>query len=154
MALLEMVNYDDPLDPLRRFVPTPLRTRFRMGSLAVMVESNDFLLLPALSLDTASDDSSSAAVTWKLVRDFDAHGLLQEPLTLLTGQLTVVGMGAACVLGLDHERRELFCFVGSDVDTKTFQEYLVPFLCRLSREAAGTSSWQTVDGVKQDGLDA
>jgi hypothetical protein len=153
MAPLEMANYNDPLDPLRRFVPTPLKTRFRMGALAVMVESNDFSLLPALSLDTASDDSDSSAITWKLVRDFDAPGLLQEPVVLSTGQLTVVGMGPACVLGFDHERRELFCFIGRDVDRKTFQEYLVPFLCRLSGEAAGPNSRVTVDGVREDALD-
>jgi len=154
MALLETANYNDPLDPLRRFVPTPLRTRFRIGALTVLVETNDFSLLPALSLHTASDDSGSSARTWKLVRDFDAHGSLQEPLTLLTGQLTVVGMGPACVLGLDHERRELFCFIGRDVDTRTFQEYLVPLLCRLSAETPEPNSWQTADRVREDALEA
>jgi hypothetical protein len=154
MTRLEMANYNDPLDPLRRFVPTPLRTRFRIGALTVLVETNDFSLLPALSLHTASDDSGSSTRTWKLVRDFDAHGLLQEPLTLCTGQLTVVGMGPACVLGIDHERRELFCFIGRDVDTKTFQEYLVPFLCRLSGGAPEPNSWQVVEGVKEDALEA
>jgi hypothetical protein len=138
MAPLEITNYNDPLDPLRRFVPTPLRTRFRLGAFTVKVESNDFSLLPALSLDTASEDFGSSTLTWTLVRDLDAHGLLEAPLTLVTGQLTLVEMGPACVLGFDHERRELFCFIGRDVDTKTFQEYLVPFLCRLSGETAGT----------------
>jgi hypothetical protein len=154
MALLEMGNYNDPLDPLRRFVPTPLRTRFRMGARTVMVESNDFSLLPTFSLDTTSEDSDVPALTWKLVRDFDAHGLIQDPLTLMTGQLTVVGMGPACMLGFDHGRRELFCFIGRDVDSKTFQEYLVPFLCRISGKAAEPKSWETVDGVREDALDA
>jgi hypothetical protein len=154
MGPLEIANYNDPLDPLRRFVPTPLRTRFRLGACTVKVESNDFSLLPALSLDTASEDFGSSTLTWTLVRDLDAHGLLEEPLTLVTGQLTVVGMGQACVLGFDHERCELFCFIGRDVDTKTFQEYLVPFLCRLSGETAGPCLSETVDGVKEDALDA
>lgn len=154
MAPLEIANYNDPLDPLRRFVPTPLRTRFRLGAFTVKVESNDFSLLPPLSLDAASVDSDFFCLTWKLVRDLDAHGVLEEPLTLVTGQLTVVGMGPACVLGFDHQRRELFCFIGRDVDTKTFQEYLVPFLCRLSGETAGPCLSETVDGVKEDALDA
>ena len=154
MAPLEIANYNDPLDPLRRFVPTPLRTRFRLGAFTVKVESNDFSLLPALSLDAASDDSDFFSLTWKLIRDLDAHGPLEEPLTLVTGQLTVVGMGPACILGFDLQRRELFCFIGRDVDTKTFQEYLVPFLCRLSCETAGPCLSETVDGVKKDALDA
>lgn len=154
MAPLEITNYNDPLDPLRRFVPTPLRTRFRLGAFTVKVESNDFSLLPALSLDATPVDSGFFCFTWKLVRDFDAHGFLEEPLTLVTGQLTVVGMGPACVVGFDHARRELFCFIGRDVDAKTFQEYLVPFLCRLSAEAAGPCLPETVDGVKEDALDA
>jgi hypothetical protein len=154
MGPLEIANYNDPLDPLRRFVPTPLRMRFRLGTFLVKVESNDFSLLPTFSLDSASDDSDFLTVTWKLVRDLDAHGLLEEPLTLVTGQLTVVEMGPACVLGFDHGQRELFCFIGRDVDRNTFQEYLVPFLCRLSGETAVPSLSETVDGVKEDALDA
>jgi hypothetical protein len=154
MAPLETANYNDPLDPLRRFVPTPLRTRFRLGAFTVMVESNDFSLLPTFSLDTATGATDPSVLKWKLIRDFDVPGLLHEPLTLITGQLTVVGMGPACVLGLDRERRELFCFIGHDVDTKTFQEYLVPFLCCLSGEGAASRSWKTIDGVKEDVLDS
>jgi hypothetical protein len=153
MAPLEITNYNDPLDPLRRFVPTPLKTRFRLGAFTVKVESNDFSLLPTFSLDAASDDSDFFTLTWKLVRDLDAHGLLEEPLTLVTGQLTVVEMGPACVLGFDHERRELVCFIGRDVNRNTFQEYLVPFLCRLSGEPAVPGLSEAVDGVKEDALD-
>jgi hypothetical protein len=154
MTPLETANYNDPLDPLRRFVPTPLRTRFRLGGSTVMVESNDFSLLPTFSLDTATGAPDPSAFKWKLIRDFDVPGFLHEPLTLITGQLTVVGMGPACVLGLDRERRELFCFIGHDVDTKTFQEYLVPFLCRLSGGGAASRSSKTIDGVKEDVLDS
>jgi hypothetical protein len=44
-------------------------------------------------------------------------------------------MGTACLLALDHERRELLGFVGADVDARTHQEFLVPFLCRMTNEA-------------------
>ncbi len=135
MALLELPEYGDPLDILRRFTPTPLRTRFSIPAATVMVETNDFSLLPALPLETSNSDIPSAKLEWKLVRDRDVRGLLQETVILHSGQVTIVAMGAACLLGVDHERRELLCFIGGDVDQRTFQEFLVPMLCRLSEQA-------------------
>lgn len=136
MALVDSTNYQDPLDLLRRFIPTPLRTRFRIGDSNVTVETNDFTLLPAFPLDTEPADANPANIEWKLVRDLDAPGLLEEPLLLTSGNLTIVGMGTACLLGLDHERRELLCFIGPDVDGRTFQEFLVPYFCRLTNQMA------------------
>jgi hypothetical protein len=136
VCLADSTNYQDPLDLLRRFIPTPLRTRFRVGDSNVTVETNDFTLLPALPLDTAPADAHPADIEWKLVRDLDAPGLLEEPLLLSSGNLTVVGMGTACLLGLDHERRELLCFIGPDIDGRTFQEFLVPYFCRLTSQVA------------------
>src|SRR5271157_4284490 len=48
VSLLDLANYQDPLDVLRRFTPTPLRTRFCLAAATVVVETNDFSLLPAL----------------------------------------------------------------------------------------------------------
>jgi hypothetical protein len=134
VSLLHSATYQPPPDLLRRFVPTPLRTRFRLGASTVVVETNDFSLLPALPLESGADELIPSNLEWKLVRDPDVHGLLQEPLLLTSGQVTLVTMGAACLLGVDHERRELLCFIGAEVDPRTFQEFLVPFLCRLSME--------------------
>jgi hypothetical protein len=147
-------NYRNPLDLLRRFVPTPLRTRFRFGRIAVLVDTNDFSLLPMLPLDSASEDFDTFAFRWKLVRDSDVFGHLQEPLVLHTGELTIVGMGPACLLGLDRQRRELFGFIGADVGTKAFQEFLVPFLCRLSTEATEPNLRQISEGINEDAVDA
>jgi len=49
-------------------------------------------------------------------------------LSLTSGTLTIVYMGTACLLGLDHQRRELLGFIGVEVGASTFQEYLLPIL--------------------------
>ena len=154
MTLVDSTNYQDPLDALRRFIPTPLRTRFRAGDAIVTVETNDFTLLPALPLDNASADDDPADIEWKLVRDLDALGLLEEPLRLSSGNLTVVGMGTACLLGLDHERRELLCFIGADVDSRTFQEFLVPYFCRMTNDLVCIGGSELLPGAAAESADA
>lgn len=154
MSLLDLANFQDPLDLLRRFAPTPLRTCFRISGATVLVETNDFSLLPALPLEISSSRIPRASLNWKLVRDPDTHGLLQDPLVLSSGHLTIVAMGAACLLGVDHERRELLCFVGADVDPRTFQEFLVPFLSQLSRQALETPASKFLAGLNEDVADA
>lgn len=154
MTLVDSTNYQDPLDALRRFIPTPLRTRFHVGDARITVETNDFTLLPALPLDTASADLAEPDIEWKLVRDLDAPGLLEEPLVLTSGSLTVVGMGTACLLGVDHERRELLCFIGVDVDGGTFQEFLVPYLCRLTTALVCSGGDRLFRAAATEGMDA
>ena len=147
-------HYNDPLDLLRRFVQTPLRTRFRAGRIAVLVHTNDFSLLPTLPLEPASGNFDPCTFNWKLVRDSDVRGALREPLVLLTGELTIVTMGPPCLLALDHERRELVCFIGVEVDAKSFQGFLVPFLCRLSVESLEAAVPEIVEGMNKDAVDA
>jgi hypothetical protein len=147
-------NYTDPLDLLRRFVSTPLRTRFRLGGIAVRVDTNDFSLLPTLPLESADGRSDARSFHWKLVRDSDVSGVLQEPMVLLTGELTIVAMGQACLLALDHQRRELVCFIGADVDAKAFQDFLVPFLCRLSAEEKDPDLRKVVESANEGAVDA
>jgi hypothetical protein len=154
MQFAHPAQYNDPLDLLRRFIPTPLRTRFRSGRIAVLVDANDFSLLPTLPLESASENFDSCTFTWKLVRDADVPGVLQKPLVLLTGELTVVTMGPPCFLALDHKLRKLVCFIGAEVDSKTFREYLVPFLCRLSAESLEPPVRETVAGINEDTVDA
>jgi hypothetical protein len=134
----DSANQHDPLDPLRRFTPTPLRTRFRLGASRVTVQTNDFKLLPTFPLDTAMDGPGARELEWTIIRDQDAPGLLQEPLVLSSEELTIAIMGPACLVGVDHERGELLCFIGAEVDARTFQEVLVPYFCRLTKEAFGS----------------
>jgi hypothetical protein len=138
MQLRDSFVYNDPLDILRRFVPTPLKAVYRIGSVRVAVQTNDFALLPALTLEAHPDLPGEPLLEWKLIRDHDVHGPLEAPFFLTAESLTLVTMGAPCLLGLDRDRRELLGFIGADVDTRTHQEFLVPFLCRLTMDALST----------------
>jgi len=126
--------HTDPLDLLRRFVPTPLKAVYRIGSLRVTVQTNDITLFPAFPL-VDIPLPGERLLEWKLIRDLDAPGLLDPPLFLTCGALSIVEMGSACFLGLDHERGELLGFIGAEVDARTHQEFLVPFLCQMTNEA-------------------
>jgi hypothetical protein len=124
-------NAESP-DLLRRFIPTPVKAMYRVGGARVMVQTNDFTLLPALPLEADHARAGEQNLEWTLIRDADSHGLLEPPTFLTSGTLTVVVMGTACLVGLDHERRELLGFIGADIDTRTHQEFLVPLLCQMT----------------------
>ena len=134
MGLLDSEHYQHPRDLLCRFAPTPLRARFRFGVLRVTVETNDFSLFPVLPLDTNPCESPGQAFHWKLVRDANIFDLLDEPVFLTSPGQTLVGMGPACLVGVDHQRRELVGFIGAGVDAHTFREFLAPVLCRLTNQ--------------------
>lgn len=127
--------HTDPLDLLRRFVATPLKAVYRIGTQRVTVQTNDITLLPLFPLDADILLPGDRHVEWKLIRDLDAPGLLDPPVFLNCGALTIVEMGSPCFLGLDHERGELLGFIGGDVDARTYQEFLVPFLCQMTKQA-------------------
>ena len=128
-------NHVDPLDLLRRFVPTPLKAAYRVSTIRVVVETNDFSLLPELPLDVTVEVPHEQTLQWKLIRDKDSQGRLEEPMLLRSGGLAMVGMGTGCLFGLDQERRELLGFIGAAIDARTYHEFLVPFFCRMTNEA-------------------
>lgn len=143
----------DPLDLLRRFTPTPLKATYRIGAIRVVVETNDFALLPTMRLEAECDEPETLSVEWKLVRDAGARAPL-EPSTVLTAKtLTVVAMGSACILGLDRERHELVGFIGAAVDSRTFQEFLVPHLIRLTNESVHGDRNAPIDEQRTEPLD-
>jgi hypothetical protein len=154
MRMHDPANYRDPLDVLRRFVPTSHRARYRIRPIQVVVETNDFTLLPGLPLDEAEAERADGAFEWKLIRDSEALGPLAEPVFLTSGNLTMVYMGTACLLGLDHKRRELLGFIGLEVDPATFQEYLLPILCRMSTEALGEQLLPSIASAAERRADA
>lgn len=127
----DMQPHTNPVDILRRATPTPLRTRFRLDDTAVLVETNDFTLLPQFPLESQSALPSQCNAHWKLIRDAQSSGQLESPLVLLTGELTLVTMGTACLAGFDHDTRELVSFIGAEIDANTFQHFLVPFFSRM-----------------------
>ncbi len=154
MTVLDLPRYEDPLDILCRFTPTPLRARFHIPAATLLVETNDFSLLPALPLETFSSQIPSVGLNWKLVRDPEARGLLQNPVVQISPQLIVVAMGVACFLAVDHERHELLCFLGPDVDPRTFQEFLVPLFCRLSTQSLENPLSEFATNLNEDLADA
>jgi hypothetical protein len=131
----DSANYVDPPDLLCRFIPTPLRAVYRISSIRVIVETNDFTLLPVLPLDVTLDAPHEQSLLWQLVRDKDSHGLLEEPMLLTSGTLTTVTMGTACLFGLDQEARELLGFIGAEIDARTYHDFVVPFFCRMTDKA-------------------
>ena len=131
----KMTAYVDALDLLRRFAPTPLKAVYQFGAVRVIVQTNDFSLLPTASSVGNPPGIAERTFEWILVRDVDTTAPLQPPMLLTSGVLTIVQMGPACLLGLDQERWELLAFIGSDVHARTHQEFLVPLFCRLTNEA-------------------
>lgn len=144
MGQLDPQYYNNPLDLLRRFVPTPLRACFCAGTLRVTVETNDFALFPTFPFDSSGRKDARQSLHWKLVRDFDVTAPLEEPLFVNSAPIRAVLMGPACLLGVDLERRQLVGFVGSAVDARTYREFLLPLLLRLSTE---TVSGHTVANI-------
>jgi hypothetical protein len=134
MQYPDFSTHVDPPDLLRRFLPTPLKAMYRVGPGQILVKTNDFTLLPALPSGSHSDSHVEHTLEWKLIRDGDSLGLLESPVFLSSPALTIVVMGSACLLGLDHKRRELIGFIGAEIDARTHQEFLVPFLCQLTKE--------------------
>jgi hypothetical protein len=132
--------YAEPPDLLRRFVPTSINAVYRVGGVRVVVQTNDFTLLPALPLAQDHVRAEEQNVVWTLIRDADSHGLPEPPLFLKSGRLTVVMMGTACLIGLDHEKRELVGFIGADIGPGTHQESLVPLLCQMTNEVVESDS--------------
>jgi hypothetical protein len=132
------LNKTESPDLLRRFIPTPLKAVYRFGGVRVRVQTNDFALLPALPLDADPNADHARAdsqdLEWTLIRDADSNGPLERPMFIATEALTAVVMGTACVVALDHERRQLFGFIGAEVDALIHQEVLVPILCEMTAQ--------------------
>jgi hypothetical protein len=129
----EITSYRDPLDLLRRFVPTPLKTHVHLEFANVLLETNDLGFFPSLSLLSSSISApSSQPCLWKIVRDVDVRLKLTEASIVMAGSLIVYSMGPACMIGADRERKEILAFIGLEVDARIFQESILPALCRLT----------------------
>jgi hypothetical protein len=140
MSRFESLHYVDPLDLLRRFIPTPLKAPFRVGSVHVTVRTNDITLLPVFPLQADLESLGVKSLEWRLIRDADSPGLLEPPMFVTSGALTIVAMGPACLIGVDREKRELLAFIGRAIDTRTHQDFLVPLLCELTAEMFSAST--------------
>ena len=140
MLRFEILHHVDPLDLLRRFIPTPLKVLFRVGSAHVTVRTNDITLLPVFPLEADLETLGVKTLEWRLIRDVDSPGLLEPPLFISSGALTIVAMGPACLIGVDREKRELLAFIGRAIDTRTHQKFLIPLFCELTSEMPSGST--------------
>jgi hypothetical protein len=131
MSTLVPVSYKDPLDLLRRCTPTPLKAEINLEIANIVLETNDLSFLPSLSR-LSSAEISTKSCFWKIVRDVDVRGTTIEASIVMAGNLIVYSMGPACLIGADRERSEILAFIGRDVDTHSFQEAILPALCRLT----------------------
>ena len=150
MIELRTPAYADPLDLLRRFVPTPLKAGYRFGGARVIVQTNDFSLLPWASSAVSLPGILECDFEWILVRDPGASGPPNPPILLTSGAVTVVQMGSACLIGVDRERRELVAFIGSDVYPRMHQNFLVPLLCRLTNEGMALRSLPELSKARKE----
>jgi len=136
MPAHEISSYRDPLDLLRRFAPTPLKTNVHLEFANVLLETNDLSFFPPLSLLNPSlsvpSSPPSQPCLWKIVRDVDVRLKTAEASIVMAGCLIVYSMGPACVIGADRERKEIVAFIGLEVDARIFQESILPALCRLT----------------------
>jgi len=140
-------EYIYPPDLLRRFVATPLTFLYRIGAFKVIVKTNDETLLPAFEASFESPGTNT--FEWKLIRDSDSHGLLEPSMGITSGPLTFVGMGPACLIGVDRQRRELFAFIGRDIDRQTYKALLIPLFFELTSEACAANAASPSEGHNQ-----
>jgi hypothetical protein len=132
MPTHEFAPYADPFDLLRRFLPTPFKAMYRSGLLRTTVHTNDSSLFPSMPFGWPPDVQGRCDWEWKLLRDAASTGALEPALCFSTPELTIVTMGNAFLLGVDHERQEVLGFIGADVDAQTHQDVLVPLICRIA----------------------
>lgn len=147
MAPSELPPTIDPMDLLRRFIPTPFKGVYDIDTVRVTVQTNDLTLMPALRLTEGEGVLQQPSLDWKLIRDEDSGGVLDVPRTFTSGPVTFVEMGSACFFGLDHERREILGFIGTRIDARTYQDFVVPLLCRMTSEACCFSFSDTLEAL-------
>lgn len=140
MALSEPPTNTDPMDLLRRFIPTPFKAVYEIDTIRVTVQSNDLTLMPPLRLTEREGVSQQPTLDWKLIRDEYSGAVLDPPRTFISGPVAFVEMGSACFFGLDRKRGEILGFIGTRIDARTYQDFVVPLLCRMTREACGFGS--------------
>jgi len=133
-----MAPYRNPLDVLRRGVPTPYKAEVRIAEVGVSAESNDPAVLATLARTATSVvESGESKFCWRIVRDDEAPGTIEPPVTIRTGALTVATMSGAVIVAVDSDRRELLAFIGPSVDARAFEEIAFPLFRSMMLDAFG-----------------
>lgn len=136
MPTMRVASYRNPLDVLWRGVPMPFKAGVRVAQLCVSVESNDSELLAVISRPAASPlGSRQSNFLWRIVRDEETPGTLEPAVTLKRDELAFATMGAAVIVAVDNEKKELLAFVGCCVDEATFRGTVFPRFERMTLDA-------------------
>jgi hypothetical protein len=129
--------YNDPLDLLRRFVPTPISMRIRLRLIEILLQTNDESLATSLPVVEATvSDREFPTFLWKIVRDGDVLAELAEASIMVSGDVSVCTMGPACLIAADRTRKELLAFIGAAVSKRALHQVVLPFLTRLTEFAS------------------
>jgi hypothetical protein len=129
--------YQDPLDVLRRFAPTPFHLRVCVGRLRVRVESNDPRILAILAKMTPEKTADTEQTfLWRIIRDPENAGGIEPAAIFVDGALSILKLGSGVFAGVDGEHRELLGFVGTGVCDHAFGETVVPLFVQLTLDAA------------------
>jgi hypothetical protein len=132
MRMNEDISYSHPLDVLKRFMPAPISMEFFQQGKVFRVETNDLKLVePFVVMEAVESTHETATWRWKLLRDVDVDDALGELTFFLSERLVVVSLGPACLIGADHERKELLGFIGSAVGKEAYESEVVPILMQL-----------------------
>jgi len=125
----------EPPDLLKRFVPTPLCASLQFENALVHVQTNDLSILNVLREYETRSASRHPQFVWKLVRD-DVQLPLKPATIIHHDPVTFASMGPACLVAVDHEKRELFAFLGITVDASTLRFHVLPLLHELTQSAS------------------
>jgi hypothetical protein len=129
-----------PLDPLKRFTPTPVTTTIRVAGVAVRVETNCvtviFQLQEALALAPAPDPGVPS-FSWKIVVEPQEEPQLEgecfDPHSFSYGDLSLIHISRQSFVACDRGAREGIAFLSSNLANQAaqFQRYFVPALLLL-----------------------
>jgi hypothetical protein len=129
-----------PVDPLKRFTPTPVTTTVRVAGVAVRVETNCvaviFQLLEALALAPAADPGLPS-FSWKIVvepqEEPELEGECFDPHSFSYGDLSLIHISRQSFVACDRGAREGIAFLSPNLANQAaqFRRYFVPALLLL-----------------------
>ncbi len=127
-------------DLLRRFTPTPLRARFRVGETQVQLETNDPEILAAASEFGSLEISRvrGVCVSWKLIRESDGTPSGPEFSVVVTADLVTLLRGEGTVITVDCTQHEVLGFLARGVRANELKTIIFPFLANWCGAASAS----------------
>jgi hypothetical protein len=124
-------------DLLRRFVDAPYRATVQIGSIEVVLQTNEADLATALQRVSAtqSTENCTTSVFMKIIRDHDAPLNGSDVTVVSSWPVTTLLLGAGSVIAIDCERRQVLGFLAAPVSAEQFIEQLVPIIFGVLRSA-------------------